>query len=58
LKTARIELAENLTDGELREMIKEADRDLDGEVGRQEFVEAMKKSGPFGSFENEEPRRT
>jgi centrin-2/centrin-1 len=51
LKSATIELGENLTDDELREMIKEADRDLDGEVGRAEFVEVMKKSGLFGSFE-------
>jgi Ca2+-binding EF-hand superfamily protein len=53
LKSATIELGENLTDDELREMIKEADRDLDGEVGQAEFVEVMKKSGLFGSFESE-----
>lgn len=51
LKAATIELGENLTDDELREMIKEADRDLDGEVGKLEFVNVMKKSGLFGSFE-------
>lgn len=51
LKAATIELGENLTDDELREMIKEADRDLDGEVCKLEFVNVMKKSGLFGSFE-------
>ena len=52
LKAATIELGENLTDDELREMIREADRDLDGEVGEHEFVEVMKKSGLFGAFED------
>ena len=51
LKAATIELGENLTDDELREMIREADRDLDGEVGEKEFIEVMKKSGLFGSFD-------
>ncbi|KAH0788747.1 centrin [Histomonas meleagridis] len=51
LKAATLELGENLTDEELREMIKEADRDLDGEVGKNEFIEVMKKSGLYGSFE-------
>jgi centrin-1 len=50
LKTATLELGENLTDDELREMIKEADRDLDGEVGQREFLEMMKHSGLFGPF--------
>lgn len=50
LKAATIELGENLTDDELREMIKEADRDFDGEVNEAEFVEVMKKSGLFGTF--------
>ena len=53
LKAATIELGENLTDDELREMIREADRDFDGEVGKNEFVEVMKKSGLFGTFEEE-----
>lgn len=53
LKAATIELGENLTDDELREMIKEADRDLDGEVGKHEFVEVMKKSGLFGTFDSD-----
>lgn len=57
LKTATIELGENLTDDELREMIKEADRDLDGEVGRHEFVEVMKKSGLFGAFEHDDQKK-
>lgn len=54
LKTATIELGENLTDDELREMIKEADRDRDGEVCENEFIEVMKKSGLFGHFDNED----
>ena len=53
LKSATIELGENLTDDELREMIREADRDFDGEVGKNEFVEVMKKSGLFGTFEDD-----
>lgn len=57
LKTATIELGENLTDDELREMIKEADRDLDGEVCEDEFVEVMKKSGLFGTFDNEDNKK-
>jgi centrin-1 len=57
LKSATIELGENLTDDELREMIKEADRDLDGEVGRHEFIEVMKKSGLFGTFDTEEAKK-
>ncbi|KAK8889583.1 hypothetical protein M9Y10_034333 [Tritrichomonas musculus] len=52
LKTATIELGENLTDDELREMIKEADRDHDGEVCEDEFIEVMKKSGLFGQFDD------
>ena len=56
LKAATIELGENLTDDELREMIREADRDFDGEVGKHEFVEVMKKSGLFGTFDHEDRR--
>ena len=56
LKTATIELGENLTDDELREMIKEADRDRDGEVCEDEFIEVMKKSGLFGQFDNEDSK--
>jgi centrin-1 len=55
LKTAIVELGENLTDEELRQMIKEADRDLDGEVGEREFVEVMKSSGIFGAFGKDAP---
>ena len=42
LKAATIELGENLTDDELREMIREADRDFDGEVSKSEFVEVRR----------------
>lgn len=45
LKTATAELGENFTDEELREMIREADRDFDGEINEAEFIEVMKKSG-------------
>ena len=51
LKASTIELGENLTDDELREMIREADMDKDTEVGKEEFVEVMKKSGLFGNFD-------
>ena len=57
LKAATVELGENLTDDELREMIREADRDADGEVGREEFVDVMKKSGLFGTFDNDENKK-
>ena len=57
LKAATIELGENLTDDELREMIREADRDLDGEVGENEFIEVMKKSGLFGTFDQNAPTK-
>ena len=38
------ELGENLTDEELMEMIEEADRDGDGEVGQDDFLKVMKKT--------------
>ncbi|KAH0795740.1 centrin [Histomonas meleagridis] len=47
LKRVSIELGENLTDEELREMIQEADRDGDGEVSYEEFVHIMKKTSLF-----------
>jgi centrin-1 len=47
LKTTMLELGENMTDEELREMIKQADRDLDGEVSEHDFIEIMKASGLF-----------
>ncbi|KAK1301760.1 putative calcium-binding protein CML13 [Acorus calamus] len=38
------ELGENLTLGEIKEMIEDADRDGDGEVGLEEFMRMMKRS--------------
>jgi centrin-1 len=47
LKRVSLELGENLTDEELREMIEEADRDNDGEISFEEFVRYMKDTSPF-----------
>jgi centrin-1 len=47
IKRVSIELGENLTDEELREMIEEADRDGDGEISYEEFVRLMKKTSLF-----------
>ena len=45
LKRVAAELGEPLTDGELQEMIDEADRDGDGEVDEGEFMRVMAKAG-------------
>jgi centrin-1 len=45
-KVAR-ELGENMTKEELQEMIDEADRDGDGEIGEDDFVRIMKKTNLF-----------
>lgn len=47
LKRVALELGEQLTDGELKEMIRAADLDLDGEIGRDEFIELMQKADIF-----------
>jgi Ca2+-binding EF-hand superfamily protein len=44
LKSVAQQLAENVTDEELREMIREADLDRDGAVNASEFVRIMKKA--------------
>lgn len=44
LKRVAQELGENLTDEELQEMIDEADLDNDGEVSREEFLSALRKT--------------
>jgi len=44
LKRVAVELGENLTDEELKEMILEADQDNDGEVNQEEFLRIMKKT--------------
>ena len=36
-----------MTDEELQEMIDEADRDGDGEIGEDEFMRIMKKTNLF-----------
>ena len=36
-----------MTDEELLEMIEEADRDGDGEIGEEDFIRIMKKSNLF-----------
>ena len=41
------ELGENMTNEELQEMIEEADRDGDGEIGEEDFVKIMKKTNLF-----------
>ena len=41
------ELGENMTADELQEMILEADRDNDGEIGEDDFVKIMKKTNLF-----------
>lgn len=41
------ELGENMTVEELNEMIEEADRDGDGEIGEDDFVKIMKKTNLF-----------
>ena len=44
LKRVAKELGENMTDDEIQEMIDEADRDGDGEIGEEEFMRIMKKT--------------
>jgi centrin-1 len=41
------ELGENMTLEELQEMIEEADRDGDGEIGEEDFIKIMKKTNLF-----------
>ncbi|KAI3667275.1 hypothetical protein L6452_42325 [Arctium lappa] len=38
------ELGEHFTDAEIHEMVEEADRDHDGEVGAEEFMRMMKRT--------------
>ncbi|KAK8860267.1 hypothetical protein M9Y10_011932 [Tritrichomonas musculus] len=47
LKRVALELGEELTDEELNEMIKAADKDGDGEIGRDEFISLMEKAQMF-----------
>ena len=41
------ELGENMSIEELQEMIEEADRDGDGEIGEEDFLKIMKKTNLF-----------
>ena len=47
LKRVAKELGENMTDDEIMEMIEEADRDGDGEIGEQEFMRIKRKTNLF-----------
>merc|ERR1712216_722343 len=47
LKRVAKELGENMTDEEIGEMIEEADRDGDGEIGEEEFFRIMRKTNLF-----------
>jgi Ca2+-binding EF-hand superfamily protein len=47
LKRVARELGETMTDEELQEMIDEADRDGDGEIGEEDFIRIMKKTNLF-----------
>ena len=47
LKRVAKELGENMTDDEIAEMIEEADRDGDGEIGEEEFMRIMRKTNLF-----------
>ena len=44
LKKVAIELNENVSDQELKDMIKEADLNGDGEVDIEEFIQMMRKA--------------
>jgi centrin-1 len=47
LKAVAKELGETMSDEELMEMIKEADKDGDGLVSEEEFLRIMKKTNLF-----------
>ncbi len=47
LKKTAEELGENMTKEELQEMLEEADRDGDGEIGEEDFIKIMKKTNLF-----------
>lgn len=47
LKKTAEELGESMTKEELQEMIEEADRDGDGEIGEEDFIKIMKKTNLF-----------
>jgi centrin-1 len=47
LKKVARELGENMSEDELAEMIEEADKDQDGEIGEEDFIRIMKKTNLF-----------
>ena len=47
LKKVARELGENMSEDELTEMIEEADKDQDGEIGEEDFIRIMKKTNLF-----------
>ena len=47
LKRVALELGEQLTDAELREILKAADKDGDGEITKEEFIELMQNTDLF-----------
>jgi len=47
LKKICSDLGENITDEELKEMINEADKDQDEEVGEDDFIKIMQKTNMF-----------
>jgi centrin-1 len=52
LKRITEELGENLTEQELLDMIKEADRAKRGAITREDFVRVLRRSGLFGVYVN------
>ncbi|CCF73285.1 Centrin-3 [Babesia microti strain RI] len=44
LRRVSRELGENLTDNELEAMIEEFDKDMDGEISKEEFINIMKQA--------------
>ncbi|EAY12928.1 EF hand family protein [Trichomonas vaginalis G3] len=54
LKSITDELGENLTEQELLDMIKEADREKKGMIGKEDFYRVLYRSGLFGVFDDED----
>ena len=47
LKRVALELGEQLTDDEIKEMLKAADKDHDGEIGHNEFIDLIQNENVF-----------
>ena len=54
LKAITDELGENLTEQELLDMIKEADRTKKGMICKEDFIRVLYKSGLFGVFNQDD----